>query len=63
MTSAVNLRVKVHPTALFQITDAYERRPTEHNRVIGTLLGKDKRIQGSSVIVKSLVLFYIKKDS
>jgi len=39
MTSAVNLRVKVHPTALFQITDAYERRPTEHNRVIGTLLG------------------------
>jgi len=37
--AAVNLRVKVHPVVLFQITDAYERRPQENHRVIGTLVG------------------------
>lgn len=39
MSSAVNLRVKVHPSVLFQITDAYERRPADNQRVVGTLLG------------------------
>jgi len=37
--AAVNLRVKVHPVVLFQITDAYERRAQENHRVIGTLVG------------------------
>jgi len=37
--AAVNLRVKGHPVVLFQITDAYERRPQENHRVIGTLVG------------------------
>lgn len=36
---ALNLKVKVHPVVLFQITSAYERRSIESNRVIGTLLG------------------------
>lgn len=40
MSSAVNLRVKVHPSVLFQITDAYERRPADNQRVVGTLLGE-----------------------
>jgi len=31
--------VVVHPTVLFSIVDAYERRPEEARRVIGTLLG------------------------
>ena len=43
MSSAVNLRVKVHPSVLFQITDAYERRNVENHRVIGTLIGKIKK--------------------
>ena len=37
---AVNIRVNVHPVVLFQIADAYERRPMENNRVIGTLVGR-----------------------
>ena len=41
MSSAVNLRVKVHPSVLFQITDAYERRNVENHRVIGTLIGEE----------------------
>jgi translation initiation factor 3 subunit F len=39
MTSAVNLRCRVHPSVLFQIADAYERRSMENHRVIGTLVG------------------------
>ena len=35
-----NIHVKVRPVVLFQICDAYERRPMENERVIGTLLGK-----------------------
>lgn len=36
---ALNLTVRVHPVVLFQIVDAYERRNTDSDRVIGTLLG------------------------
>eukprot|EP00088_Acartia_fossae_P056439 TRINITY_DN6573_c0_g1_i13.p1 TRINITY_DN6573_c0_g1~~TRINITY_DN6573_c0_g1_i13.p1 ORF type:complete len:290 (-),score=87.68 TRINITY_DN6573_c0_g1_i13:513-1382(-) len=36
---AVNIRVKVHPVVLFQITDSYERRNIDSDRVIGTLVG------------------------
>jgi len=36
---AVNIRVKVHPVVLFQITDSYERRNLDSPRVIGTLVG------------------------
>ena len=31
--------VVVHPTVLFSIVDAFERRPEDARRVIGTLLG------------------------
>ena len=37
---SLDLTVKVHPTVLFQIVDAYERRPQDNARIIGTLLGK-----------------------
>ncbi len=40
LSSAVNLTVKVRPVVLFQIVDAYERRPMENHRVIGTLVGE-----------------------
>ena len=40
MSSAVNIRVRVHPVVLFQITDAYERRSQDNHRVIGTLVGR-----------------------
>nr|CAG4641017.1 EOG090X09C5 [Eulimnadia texana] len=36
---ALNLTVKVHPVALLQIIDSYERRSESNKRVIGTLLG------------------------
>ncbi|KAK0087689.1 hypothetical protein PV325_000346 [Microctonus aethiopoides] len=36
---ALDLTVKVHPVVLFQIVDAYERRNSDSQRVIGTLLG------------------------
>ncbi|XP_057328811.1 eukaryotic translation initiation factor 3 subunit F isoform X2 [Microplitis mediator] len=36
---AHDLVVKVHPTALFQIVSAYDRRNSNSHRVIGTLLG------------------------
>nr|CAG4643341.1 EOG090X09C5 [Ilyocryptus agilis] len=36
---ALNITVKVHPVVLFQIIDSYERRNTDAQRVIGTLLG------------------------
>lgn len=38
---ALNLTVRVHPVVLFQIVDAYERRNTDSQRVIGTLLGME----------------------
>ena len=37
---ALNLVAKVHPVVFFTIVDAYERRPPDARRVIGTLLGK-----------------------
>lgn len=37
---ALNLVVRCHPSVLFQIVDAYERRNADSHRVIGTLLGK-----------------------
>ena len=40
LSSSVNLVVKVRPVVLFQIADAYERRPMENHRVIGTLVGE-----------------------
>jgi len=36
---AVNIKVRVHPVVLFQITDSYERRAPDNHRVIGTLVG------------------------
>nr|CAG4637168.1 EOG090X09C5 [Ceriodaphnia reticulata] len=36
---ALNLTVKLHPVVLFQIIDSYERRNSDAQRVIGTLLG------------------------
>jgi len=37
--AAVNIKVRVHPVVLFQITDSYERRAPDNHRVIGTLVG------------------------
>lgn len=37
---ALNLKVKVHPTVLFQIVNAYERRNPDRASILGTLLGK-----------------------
>lgn len=37
---ALYLTLKVHPVVLFQIVDAFERRPAGSYRVIGTLLGE-----------------------
>jgi translation initiation factor 3 subunit F len=36
---ALNLTVKVHPTVLFQIVNAYERRNLDRTAILGTLLG------------------------
>jgi len=36
---ALNLTVKVHPTVLFQIVNAYERRNLDRTSILGTLLG------------------------
>lgn len=36
---ALNLTVKVHPTVLFQIVNAYERRNLDRHSILGTLLG------------------------
>jgi len=36
---SLDLTVKVHPTVLFQVVDAYERRTQDKARIIGTLLG------------------------
>ena len=52
-SSAVNMRVKVHPVVLFQISDAYERRSMENHRVIGTLVGEEKE---GNTIRKSLAI-------
>jgi hypothetical protein len=36
----LNLSVKVHPTVLFQIVNAYERRNLDRVSILGTLLGR-----------------------
>ncbi|XP_030375599.1 eukaryotic translation initiation factor 3 subunit F-2, partial [Scaptodrosophila lebanonensis] len=36
-------KVRLHPLVLFQIIDAYERRPQDANQVIGTLLGRNDK--------------------
>jgi len=36
---ALNLTLKVHPTVLFQIVNAYERRNLDRTSILGTLLG------------------------
>jgi len=36
---ALNVTVKVHPTVLFQIVNAYERRNIDRTAILGTLLG------------------------
>ena len=46
--------VKIHPTVLFQIIDAYERRNEKMTRVVGTLLGTN--IQGNIEVTDSLVV-------
>lgn len=38
--SSLSLSVKVHPTVLFQIVNAYERRNFDRTSILGTLLGK-----------------------
>ena len=37
--STIPIDVKIHPTVLFTIIDAYERRNEKMTRVVGTLLG------------------------
>jgi len=37
--SAIPIDVKIHPTVIFNIIDAYERRSEKMTRVVGTLLG------------------------
>ncbi|XP_016989690.2 eukaryotic translation initiation factor 3 subunit F-2 [Drosophila rhopaloa] len=48
MSSNFNLRSKVlmQPLVLFQIIDAYERRPKDANQVMGTLLGRNYGKEG-----------------
>lgn len=51
---ALNLTVRVHPVVLFQIVDAYERRNTDSQRVIGTLLG----IKSIKIIINKFSLIF-----
>ncbi len=53
MSGALNLTVRVHPLALFQIVDSYERRNADSQRVIGTLLGK---LHKSLIIFKRIIV-------
>ena len=49
----LNLTVRVHPVVLFQIVDAYERRNADSERVIGTLLGKERAQNARTAVTPS----------
>ena len=48
--SSANVSVKVHPTVLLNICDAFVRRSENQERVVGTLLGTT---EGSVVEIKN----------
>jgi translation initiation factor 3 subunit F len=54
MSAAIPKDVKIHPTVLFSIIDAYERRNEKMTRVVGTLLGTN--IQGNIDITDAYVV-------
>ncbi|XP_020815397.1 eukaryotic translation initiation factor 3 subunit F-2 [Drosophila serrata] len=60
MSSNYNLRTKVlvQPLVLFQIIDAYERRPKDANQVIGTLLGRFNNKHGRTEITNCFSVLY-----
>ncbi|KAH8285151.1 hypothetical protein KR054_005718, partial [Drosophila jambulina] len=60
MSSNFNLRAKVlvQPLVLFQIIDAYERRPKDASQVIGTLLGRFNNKQGRTEITNCFSVLY-----
>ncbi|KAK9805898.1 hypothetical protein WJX73_002723 [Symbiochloris irregularis] len=49
LSSAANVTVKIQPTVLLNICDAYIRRSESQDRVIGTLLGT---VEGNTIEVK-----------
>jgi len=53
-SSAIPVDVKVHPTVVFSIIDAYERRNEKLTRVVGTLLGTN--IQGNIEVTDCYVV-------
>ncbi|KAH8309357.1 hypothetical protein KR059_008506, partial [Drosophila kikkawai] len=65
LSSNFNLRSKVlvHPLVLFQIIDAYERRPKDANQVIGTLLGRFNNKQGRTEITNCFSVLYKENGS
>jgi len=50
-----SLSVKIHPVALFNIVDIFERRNIDTNRVIGTLLGSHDK-SGNVEVTNSFVV-------
>ncbi|XP_017112394.1 eukaryotic translation initiation factor 3 subunit F-2 [Drosophila elegans] len=60
MSSNFNLRSKVlmHPLVLFQIIDAYERRPRDANQVMGTLLGRNDGKDGLVEITNCFTMLH-----
>jgi translation initiation factor 3 subunit F len=54
MSASIPRDVKIHPTVLFSIIDAYERRNEKMTRVVGTLLGTN--IQGNIDITDAYVV-------
>ncbi|KAI2804366.1 hypothetical protein RDWZM_007791 [Blomia tropicalis] len=50
-----NISVRVHPVVVFNIVDIYERRNSDANRVIGTLLGSVDKL-GNVEVTNSFVV-------
>ncbi|XP_017003225.1 eukaryotic translation initiation factor 3 subunit F-2 [Drosophila takahashii] len=60
MSINFNLRAKVllHPLVLFQIIDAYERRPKDAAQVMGTLLGRNNGKDGQTEITNCFTVLH-----
>lgn len=56
-----NIDVKVHPVVLFNVIDAFERRPKNTPRVLGTLLGNVDKL-GNVEVSNCFVVLYRVKD-
>nr|XP_016943055.1 eukaryotic translation initiation factor 3 subunit F-2 [Drosophila suzukii] len=60
MTSNFNIRAKVllHPLVLFQIIDAYDRRPKDAKQVMGTILGRNNAKNGHIEITNCFTVLH-----